>query len=88
MTTVQQDAARHALLRKHGLTDMGLFKGDSLNGSGAAALADRIKNYWHSRGHTNVVMSVVEISGVTYLETIYMVRSNLVRGLPPARIAA
>jgi hypothetical protein len=51
----------------------------------ATALAARLTRWWHERGFTNVAFWVVEepIQMTRRGEAIWLVRSNLVGGLPP-----
>ncbi|MDE2096291.1 MAG: hypothetical protein KGL39_03530 [Patescibacteria group bacterium] len=50
---------------------------------GASRLRKRLIEYWHSRGHTNVHVSIVP--GNYRQFSLYGIRSNLVNGLPPSR---
>ena len=64
-----------------------------LDNAGAHLLAERIKEYWHVRGHPNVTTWVVtpknlgldEGAGPDHPNRVstFGVRSNLVAGLPP-----
>jgi hypothetical protein len=47
----------------------------------AYQMAAFIQDFWHSRGHTNVVVERYELD----IPGVYGVRSNLVGGLPPTQ---
>lgn len=48
----------------------------------AQILADRIRAYWHRIGHTQVMAYAKQTSVLGHGE-VWVVRSNLIRGLPP-----
>ena len=56
---------------------------------GAAALASRIVAYWHERGARTVQAWAQHDVGAdkTTQQALFVVRSNLVAGLPPGRSA-
>lgn len=59
---------------------------------GAQFIAEKIESYWHRRGHTEVVVRIIPVTAPDKREkgepaTLYVVRSNLVNGLPPSRLA-
>jgi hypothetical protein len=54
---------------------------DTLNGIGAARLAEKIKSFWAAAGFDISVDIVPFVSGSS---TVYALRSNLVAGLPRA----
>lgn len=60
---------------------------DLLRLEGAAKLAQRLDDWWHSRGFPQVKHTVVSGyrtgKGSASREYVMMVRSNLVNGLPP-----
>jgi hypothetical protein len=52
---------------------------------GEQALASMIEEHWREHGHRNVKCRVEQ--QLTHREPIFVVRSNLVRGLPPSAFA-
>lgn len=52
---------------------------DSLTKCGAENLARKLDNYWFRKGHFNVKHAVQESD----LKDTWIVRSNLVNGMPP-----
>lgn len=59
---------------------------DTLHYEGASRLAVRITQYWNERGYPGIRTKVEEIPGAIYdSHTIYVVRSNMIGGLPPQR---
>jgi hypothetical protein len=60
------------------------YEADSLTKAGAQHTAARLQAYWHAQGHKTVRHWVEHASGTRGGgHGIYVVRSNLVRGLPP-----
>lgn len=60
----------------------GPYATDPCSYRGAERLASQIKNYWRERGHE------IEVWTEKYLESVYMVKSNLRRGNPVRRAIA
>lgn len=56
---------------------------DTLTPRGAQALADRIRNFWLAQGYSGIQTWVEQIPGIMYGQTCYIVRTNMVRGVPP-----
>lgn len=62
---------------------------DHLSATGAVALADALLKYWMQRGHFNVRVEVImDRLDTGHHHTLWSVRSNLVRGLPPPKEAS
>ncbi len=59
------------------------FPVDTLSQPGAQMLADRIKNYWMERGRAVPKVTTEEVKGALIGQSIFCVRSNMVRGTPP-----
>lgn len=57
-----------------------------MNRQDAQENADAVENYWHGRGYFEVKAKVVQEAHVNGWP-IYRIRTNLVRGLPPAEAA-
>jgi hypothetical protein len=58
---------------------------DHLTPAGAHILAERLRQHWAARGHT-VAVRVQSFPGSTHHGAVSGVRSDLVRGLPPAAV--
>jgi hypothetical protein len=58
------------------------FDLDLRSGKGARVLAEYIMEYWAKRGHGTVVATPEKFPGTVF----FAVKSNLVGGLPPARV--
>jgi hypothetical protein len=55
-----------------------------LTSEGADLLASRLRAFWHGRGHLEVEARVEAVSvGREKKRRVYVVRTNLVGGLPP-----
>jgi hypothetical protein len=57
---------------------------DTLTGSGAQRIAEKIRSFWSAAGFSTVVVEIVRTAGVGEKPPIYAIRSNLLAGLPPA----
>jgi hypothetical protein len=58
-------------------------KTDFFSKYGAGLLAEHIQKVWVKRGHGNVVATIEKIAS---FPSLWAVKSNLVNGLPPARV--
>ena len=55
---------------------------NSVSQENARILADLVQEYWHKIGHTQVMAYSKKTSELGFGE-VWVVRSNLMRGLPP-----
>lgn len=56
---------------------------DRFTESGAGVLARKIERHWKAKGHPNVKAWVEKSGGGLLNVPIFVVRSNLINGLPP-----
>jgi hypothetical protein len=57
---------------------------DTLTGSGAQRIAEKIRSFWSAAGFANVKIEIIRMAGIGEKPATFAIRSNLLAGLPPA----